>query len=250
MPDGARRFVIYAQGRTGSHLLMNLLTSHPELECAGEVLNRERWPGLWSTARRAALRLPEIYLPWRARAASHRVWGCKVPIATAATGLARLQAAGWCMLFLQRRSVFDRALSWCVASLTGQFQRPADDRREPLAMPVTVPETMFRRQLAFRTAWDERSQRVMAAIPHVPLFFEDHLADPARWRATSTILQQHLGLPACDVSVTSRRAFDRSYAEVVTNHDLLRHIADEYANAYAYAPVADRSASTGSGSRA
>ena len=37
-----RRFVIFAQGRTGSTLLTSSLDSHPEIRCADEILGRPR----------------------------------------------------------------------------------------------------------------------------------------------------------------------------------------------------------------
>ncbi|GAB1343716.1 hypothetical protein [Gemmatimonas sp.] len=215
-----RPFVIYAQGRTGSHLLMSLLASHPQVECAGEVLNREQWRGPWQLARRVALRCPDVYLPLRARRATRRSWGCKVPIATSARGLARLASNDWLILFLQRRSRFDRALSWCVASLTGQFQRS----RSEAATRITVPEPLFRDQLEFRRHWDAVSQGVMRDIPHLPLMYEDHLAVADLWPSTGTMLFTHLELPHADVQPATKRSLDKSYRDVVTNFDALHRL--------------------------
>ena len=215
-----RPFLIYAQGRTGSHLLMSLLTSHPLVECAGEVLNREQWRGPWQFARRAALRCPDVYLPWRARRSTSRSWGCKVPIATSARGLARLASQDWLILFLQRRSRFDRALSWCVASLTGQFQR----ERSEAPTSITVPESLFREQLAFRRHWDAVSQGVMRDIPHLPLVYENDLAMPDSWPSTGATLFARLELPYADVRPATRRSLDRSYRDVVTNFDALHRL--------------------------
>lgn len=215
-----RPFVIYAQGRTGSHLLMSLLASHPLVECAGEVLNRGQWTGPWQWARRAALRCPDVYLPLRARRSANRSWGCKVPIATSARGLARLASNDWVILFLQRRSRFDRALSWCVASLTGRFQR------EPggAPTPITVPESLFVEQLAFRRHWDTVSQGVMRDIPHLPLVYEDHLASPDAWPTTGAALFSRLELPGSAVKSATKRTLDATYRDVVTNFDALHRL--------------------------
>ena len=208
------RFVLYAQGRTGSHLLMHLLGAHPQLRCDGEVLNRQQWPGAWQWARRAAIRAPDVYLPWRARSAAPLVWGCKVPIATSVRGLARLQRQGWHILFLQRRSRFDRALSWCVASLTGEFQRSDALRPDTISVPID----MFLAQLAFRRQWDDRSTQAMRAVPHVPLMYEDHLVDPTQRAATCARLFTALHLPVIPVETGIRRSFDRPYRELVANY--------------------------------
>ena len=37
------RFVIVNNGRTGSTLLVNLLHSHPDIQCAEEIFNESRW---------------------------------------------------------------------------------------------------------------------------------------------------------------------------------------------------------------
>lgn len=224
MTAAPRRFVIYAQGRTGSHLLMHLLAAHPQVQCDGEVLNRDRWPGAWQYARRLALRCPDLYLPWRARDSQAPSWGCKVPIATSPRGLGRLAASDWCVLFLQRRSRFDRALSWCVASLTGEFQRSGAER----PAHVTVPEALFREQLAFRLHWDERSTRIMAGIPHVPVCYEDDLVTAERRAVTAERLQTTLRLPIVPVRAETRPSFDRRYEDVVTNYAVLRGLHETF----------------------
>src|SRR4051812_11468170 len=50
-----RRFVVFAQGRTGSTLLVDLLRSSPGVHCDEEILDRPvRLPHLWIASRRAA----------------------------------------------------------------------------------------------------------------------------------------------------------------------------------------------------
>jgi hypothetical protein len=214
------RFVIYAQGRTGSHLLMSLLSSHSQVECAGELLNRQDWTGWRQYARRGALRAPDLYLPLRARQATRPCWGGKVPIATSPRGLARLQARGWCVLFLERTSVFDRAISWCVATLAQRFQSTGREQ----APRLHVPEPLFLEQLAFRTHWDRESRRIMQDIPHVALNYDADLAQAVHWERTSNRVCTALGLASEPLQGQTARSWDRRYEEIVENYDRLRLI--------------------------
>ncbi|WP_145979210.1 hypothetical protein [Gemmatimonas phototrophica] len=217
MRRASPRFVIYAQGRTGSHLLMSLLGSHSQVECAGELLNRQDWTGWRQYARRAVLRAPDLYLPLRSRAATRLCWGGKVPIATSARGLARLQAQGWCVLFLERTSIFDRAISWCVATLAGRFQSTGREQ----APRLLVPEPLFLEQLAFRAYWDRESQRVMQDIPHLRLNYEADLAQPALWQQTASRVCATLGVTSEPLAGQTARSWDRRYDEIVENYDRL-----------------------------
>jgi hypothetical protein len=216
-------FVIYAQGRTGSHLLMNLLSSHSQLECAGEVLNRERWPGAWSLARAAALRAPWLYLPRLAARAERTSWGCKVPIATSRSGLQLLHRLGWRLIHLQRRSVFDRATSWCVAHLSGRFQ-PVGQEQAPR---LHVPAALFREQLVFRETWDVRAQQVLRGLPHLSLTYETHLADDARWQDTADLVCDHLHIAREPLTASTRKSWSGGYADIIDNYDELCAIAAE-----------------------
>ncbi len=210
-------FVIYAQGRTGSHLLMNLLSSHSQVECAGEVLNRERWPGAWSAARAVALAAPWLYLP-RLAANAHRVcWGCKVPIATSRVGLQRLHRRGWRIIHLQRRSVFDRTTSWCVAHLSGRFQPVGQEQAPRLHVPVAL----FREQVAFREAWDLRVGSVLQDVPHLPLFYEDHLLDDTRRQSTADLVCDHLGIAREPMRASTPRSWSAGYDDIIDNFDEL-----------------------------
>jgi LPS sulfotransferase NodH len=53
-------FVIFGQARTGSNLLRQLLQSHPQLECRGEVYFRRNWLG----RRRPYLQLVGLPMHW------------------------------------------------------------------------------------------------------------------------------------------------------------------------------------------
>jgi LPS sulfotransferase NodH len=214
------RFVIYAQGRTGSHLLMSLLASHSQIECAGELLNRQDFPGWRQYVRRGALRAPDLYVPRRARRATRPCWGGKVPIATSARGLARLQARGWHILFLERTSVFDRAVSWCVATLAGRFQSTGQEH----APRLHVPEQLFLEQLAFRAYWDRESRRVMQGIPHLRLTYEADLAHPAMWQQTASRVCTALGLANEPLTGHTARSWDRRYEDIVENFDRLQEL--------------------------
>lgn len=199
---------------------MSLLASHSEVECAGELLNRQDWTGWRQYVRRGALRAPDVYLPFRARRATRPCWGGKVPIATSARGLARLQARGWCVLFLERTSVFDRAISWCVATLAGRFQSTGREQ----APRLNVPEQLFLEQLAFRSYWDRESHRIMQDIPHLALNYEADLAHPEHWQRTASKVCAALGLASEPFEGRTARSWDRRYEEIVENYGRLQDL--------------------------
>lgn len=118
-------FVVYGQARTGSTLLVGLLQSHPQVQCDGkngEILNPNRW-------RRHGLRylhkvvrhIPEPYVLWEAIRSTKDSFGFKlvhdhVPVFSRL--LFNLHRLGWQLIHIQRRSLFDVAISRQVAQRT------------------------------------------------------------------------------------------------------------------------------------
>src|SRR3954469_16063388 len=102
-----RRFLVFAQGRTGSTLLLDLLRSSPGVHCDEELLDRPvRSPHLWIAAHRAA----------QGAAAGY---GFKVKIyqLTDAQGIADpgrwlggMDRRGWSVIWLHRRNLLRHVL--------------------------------------------------------------------------------------------------------------------------------------------
>lgn len=216
------RFAIVNLGRTGSTLLVDLLHSHPAIECDGEVLNDIFWQGwrrplLWVT--RA---WPSPYLDRRAGRAARPVYGFKLKTGGQVyhlhTTLRNLQHRGWRLIYLHRRDTLQQTFSWSVAQVSGRWQRRIGQPSRALEM-VTLNVDEFMRNLGTCIADHVSLAAIMHDLPHLPLVYEDDLQCSDQWPATSERVCAWLGVAPLPLTSQVVKTWDRSYRKVVTNYD-------------------------------
>ncbi len=117
------KFVLFCQGRTGSTLLVDLLNSHPEIQCEDEILNQQRHlfgkKVLW----------PYRFLRGMAASRKQQIFGFKVKIYQLTKHQAilpndfldRLERLGYRIVYLSRNNFLEHALSGLTAKQTKQY---------------------------------------------------------------------------------------------------------------------------------
>ena len=114
-----RSFIIFGQGRSGSKLLVHLLKSHPQVQCDGEILGKRIGEGQ---------KLPYwLVRRYRFPTSSGKpkgvlmMYGFKLfvhHITEASRTIHAVLARDWQIVHIQRRNLFDQAVSRAVASTT------------------------------------------------------------------------------------------------------------------------------------
>jgi hypothetical protein len=205
-------FVIFAQGRTGSTLLVDLISSHPRVHCDDEILSRRVvWPTAWVTSQRA--KFPSQHYgfkvkPYQLTEEQHvdpEIW---VP---------RMAARGWRVIHLWRRNVLRHALSNMVAEHVGSFVFRSKEPPKP--RDLVVDTDMLVGAMATRTEMIELERAVLSNVPHVSVCYEDDLLDPARHQATLDRLSEQLGLPSARAHTEVRRITEKDLRDMIANYD-------------------------------
>lgn len=222
VPRPERRFVVFAQGRSGSTLLTDLVNSHPDIFCDDEVLTfPRRWPERYVAALSVGQRRP--------------VWGFKVKIyqLTEAQGmdepgrfLRELHRRGWQVVHLRRRNVVRQALSSMVAEARGGLYHQASGAGR--AGDVTIDVEDLLRRARQRVDFGEQEADALRGIPHLALVYEDDLLDPRCHQPTADRVFAHLGVAPAPVATVLTKLAPAPLAGV-TN-------ADEVAAAVAASP--------------
>jgi LPS sulfotransferase NodH len=206
------KFVVFAQGRTGSTLLGDLLRSSPDVFFGDEILARRV-----RSTRLAAERM-------RLRHARHAAgFHVKIYQLTDVQGvddvggwLRSMRRGGWRVIALRRENVLRHVLSNVAAISANRY----DDRSgspAPVKLDVDVADllTWMRRRVAL--AADEAT--ALTGVEHLALSYEQDLQDPACWPGTMQRVFGHLDLPAVPVSSTLSRLNVGSLRDLITNYD-------------------------------
>jgi hypothetical protein len=218
------KFVLFAQGRTGSTLLGELLGSHPDVFFANEIFQ----------VRVRSTRLHAAWLP--ARHARHVV-GFHVKIyqltdlqrvADPGAWLRGIHGRGWQVIALRRTNLLRHVLSNMTAMAADRYS----DRSGATAAaklhvdPDHLIEWMGKRK---QVGLDE--EHALDGVPHLALTYEDDLQDPATWAATTARAFAHLGLSAVPVATNLRRQNTGSLADLIANVDEVKSVltGTEYA---------------------
>jgi hypothetical protein len=209
------KFVLFAQGRTGSTLLGDLLGSHPDVLFANEILS--------SPVRSTRLRTD--WLRWRH--ARHVVgFHVKIYQLTDSQGIAdpgawlrRLHSRGWQVITLRR----DNLLRHVLSNITAEAANRYDDRSgapAPVRLHVDPEHLLYWMGKREQVGLDE--QRALVGVPHLGLTYETDLQDPADWAATTARVFAALGLASTPVSSTLSRLNSGGLADILENLDEIK----------------------------
>lgn len=170
------RFVIFAQGRTGSRLLCELLDSHSQIECGLEIL-------------RDPLRDVYRYVRHRALVSRAPAYGFKVKashiersqgISGAGSFLRRMHEDGWRIVYLMRRNLFRQVYSGFARQARGAaHSRRLTDGSLPPRPVVKLDVDEVIRRLRSRKKALARDQAALEGLPFKTLVYEDDLLQPA-----------------------------------------------------------------------
>jgi len=212
-----RAFLIFAQGRSGSELLVDLLNSSPDVHCDGEILERTVYaPTAWVEAHR-----------WRHR---DRVYGFKVKprqllghqrMADMGRWLAAMDARGYRLVHLRRRNLLRQAVSTIAGRRDGVWHRRADrSASPPEAFHIDPAEVI--RQLELRTRWGRLERAALAGLPHATVCYEDDLVGTERHQATLDRLAAWLDVESQPAVSALRPTNPGDLADRIANYDAVR----------------------------
>ncbi|MBT51978.1 MAG: hypothetical protein CMF72_00890 [Mameliella sp.] len=209
----ARKFVIFAQGRTGSTLLTSTLNSHPLIRCDDEILIVPR-------AR------PLSFIEMSARVAPAEAYGFHVKITQllawqrirdVAGFLAHMEGAGWTILYLRRENILRHVVSNVFAEAAGGYHISGEGRARPDR--ITLPLDRLAYEMRLRTELGEAERAALKGRAHTALVYERDLQTSEQQTETFVRLQDAIGVPHANLSSGLRKMVVKTLAELLTNYD-------------------------------
>lgn len=216
-----KRFVLFAQGRSGSTLLSELIGSHTDVAVADEILyHRVLLPRLWVEGRSRKQRAKPTFgfhvKLYQLIDTQH--------VRDPAAWLRRLSSDGWLVLHNWRRNVVRQVLSNATRDARGAAHDRGDRVDQDLRLRVDTAELLHYARL--RTKYLEDERRILEGIDHVTFSYEDDLLISDKWQATADRAFAFLGVESQPVTTSLRRINAAPLPELIENYtDVERALA-------------------------
>lgn len=221
-------FVVFGQTRTGSSLLVDTLRIHPQVQCdvnSGEILHSNHWRrGIKRYLRYLMGHFPELYVLWKASRSSSPVYGFKLlyhQVATPRRLIVTLQCSGWLVIHIQRRQLFDLALSQQIAQLTNHYGAYQSTGQSDNAT-IEVSGNAFIRQMQRCIDIRHGELLALAGILHVSVVYETDMLNEAERNRICDAIFEALRIEPLPVFAPRERSWNRPYGELVTNYGELQ----------------------------
>jgi len=208
-------FFIFGQGRSGSTLLCNLLNSHPDVFCEGEILYHPRFAPVTYALGRKTLALQT------------KMYGFKVKIYqlenvqgydTAETFVRNLANRGWRLIYLWRRDVFRQCVSARIAWRKDLWH--ADEKaQDQVDESVRLDPEKLVADVQARVRWLEQERAIVEPLRAHTVNYEDDLSAASVQQSTLSGLFDFLGIPDAPVSTSLRKTSKPNLRSQIKNYD-------------------------------
>jgi len=210
------RFVVFAQPRSGSQLLCDLLDAHSRIQCDMEILY-------------ARVLSPNRLVRCRARLSKCDTYGFKCMlyqltqtqgIADARAFLAGLHGEGWRIIYLSRRNTLRHVLSILLWRQSGKAHRYAVRHgRKPRVGKLAVDCERLHRRLARQQHEQRLEEESLDDLPCLRLVYDDDLYTGADQQRTLARIFDWLGLERETVASDLVRNTPERLADLIENYD-------------------------------
>ena len=214
--ESPHKFFIYTHQRSGSTLLVNLLDSHPMIDCEGELILDP-------------MLSPMSHIAKRQRTSKAEAFGFKLQphhftyqnINNPDIFLQKLAQSDYKTIILKRRNLFRAALSLLYAINSGIFYR--DNRYgEVQSSKIFIDPDDLLENIKWIEHNIELLDRYSNNNPHLELIYEDDLLDNASHQGTVNRVCDYIGIPRANVEANLVRIMPGDFSSYIENAEEIK----------------------------
>lgn len=204
-------FILLAYGRSGSELLRNLINSHPDIYCDGEIFLK----------RRAVF--PKRYLLNRAKVAEKKIYGYKAKLPQLQLQYKddeRLKAvfltSDYKIIYLRRKNYLRQALSIMIGKQRNIWH---DTSKHPLAgnkFQINCKNLLKMTEKIER--YENREREMLQGLDYLYLNYEQDLLDSKNHQKALDKVYRYLGVKTVPVQTNYVRTTTDDISEFIENH--------------------------------
>jgi Stf0 sulphotransferase. len=218
----SKKFVIFGQGRTGSTLLVDLLNSHPNIHCDGEIFSKKRhlFNGkIW---------FPYRFLRGMEMRNTNKVFGFKIKIYQLTRHqqidpgrfLSTLESKDYQIIYIRRNNFLEHALSSLNANKTKQFHVMKGTSHLKKSVKLTAEE--LERGMQKRKAFQQNELNHLKGRTYFEVQYERDLKSSDQHQNICNKLFDFLELESVPVQTNLQKVLKKSAKEQLTNYEDLK----------------------------
>lgn len=211
------RFIIFAQGRTGSTLLTSTLDKHPRITCHDEILGVPRLFPIQYMKNLASLS-PNFAFGFHAKIYQLEAWQ---RITDVNGWLSRLDDEGWKIIYVRRENLVRHVVSNAFARAAGRYHHFKQDTVEK-PKEIKIPVDYLLRSIEWRKENLLKEQLALNGLPFTELVYEKDLETPDKQTKTFHDLQSALEIDPIDLTPPLKKAVTRPLSELIVNFDEIK----------------------------
>lgn len=209
------KFAIFTYQRTGSTLLIDLLNSHPQIDCDGEILLNRMYS-------------PSKYLHYRTNLTKNSAYGFKLQTShleyqrfqNPELFVKKIHDSGFFLIKLVRRDLWRTAISLQYAISSQKFHFKNSHQGPQLPNVHIEPQ-----DLLDKFVWIINQTRLLDQItkdlPYLNLVYEEDLLNNERHQITITRICDYIGIDAAPVNSDYIKGTSNDPMNFITNKDEL-----------------------------
>ena len=215
-----RNLLLFSQSRCGSTLLMDLLNSHPDVDCRNEIYIEAPF---FPVPLRRSLERRRRAAVFGFKLQVHQ-FDQKVRVRSPRAFVEQLVDDGYTIVYLRRSNVLRHALSEVVRSASGLTHVRSDAQAETVeraSRRVVVDIDALRAAMEVREYYWEAADAILDGLPHLDVEYGRDLLEPERHQIVADAVFEALGLTSVAVSTKLRRINAHTIPELVENYEEL-----------------------------
>jgi hypothetical protein len=196
--------IIFAQGRTGTSLLADLLESTGYFTNYNEILEYPDIRGFLRFWRRPIIKIKisqiRRYLPLSFVKRLFKTFSCfRVRFITI------------------DRDIHDQVTSWYIAQVRGEYHK-FNDSHEPVL--VKIPYSEFLERVGRRKRWEKEVNDVLKVIPHIRVSYDNDLKEAYYHQKTIDMILKEMGYVRRPCHTKHRRIRNENEITIKMHNDL------------------------------
>jgi len=214
------KFVIFGQGRSGSTLLKQLLDSHPEIKCEGELLNVKDNYVTNPWFQKVVNKFPYHFFQLRSTFSTKSIYGFTLlyyQIYNPGRILQKLQKDNWKFIQVSRKNNFLQSISHFVALQTNFWHNTFEN--EGPVPKITIDPEKFLDWIKWLVIDKANENKIMESLDHIKVVYEDDLLNEGLWAQTTSRIFEYLGTYPAPVMANLKKTYTRPYTEIVENYE-------------------------------